>query len=180
MEVGSWEEIRAAAGVSSVPFFADMCLISGQTSRFKPASFVPSKIYFEQSAFIFWNYVLDKFFSLSSLKGGEGRGEEANGGRPQGPLTPTLSPLGRGEGVATPAFGQLVRCILPVYWRFCRCAALFRSIATFFWVSATVFCVITTLFSPDKRCFAPKQRCGEAAQRCGASAQRCFAPPQRC
>jgi hypothetical protein len=55
MEVGSWEEIRAAAGVSTVPFLADMCLISGQTSRFEPASLVPPKIYFGKTAsFLFF------------------------------------------------------------------------------------------------------------------------------
>jgi hypothetical protein len=37
------------------------------------------------------------FFSLSSAKGGEGRGEEADSS--SNPLAPTLSPLGRGEGV---------------------------------------------------------------------------------
>jgi hypothetical protein len=43
--------------------------------------------------------VLD--FSLSSPEGGEGRGEEADGFSSSNPLTPTLSPLGRGEGVRT-------------------------------------------------------------------------------
>ena len=38
------------------------------------------------------------FFSLSSPKGGEGRGEEADY-LSSNPLAPTLSPLGRGEGV---------------------------------------------------------------------------------
>ena len=38
------------------------------------------------------------FFSLSSPKGGEGRGEEANYSS-SNPLAPALSPLGRGDGV---------------------------------------------------------------------------------
>jgi exopolyphosphatase/pppGpp-phosphohydrolase len=37
-------------------------------------------------------------FSLASPKGGAGRGEEAQGYSSSNPLTPTLSPLGRGEG----------------------------------------------------------------------------------
>lgn len=41
--------------------------------------------------------------SLSSRKGGEGRGEEANARSNSIPLTPTLSPLGQGEGAATVA-----------------------------------------------------------------------------
>jgi len=45
------------------------------------------------------DYAFNQSDSLSSQKGGEGRGEEVNGGRPPAPLTPTLSPLGRGEGV---------------------------------------------------------------------------------
>jgi hypothetical protein len=36
-------------------------------------------------------------FPLSSAKGGEGRGEEADSS--SNPLAPILSPLGRGEGV---------------------------------------------------------------------------------
>jgi hypothetical protein len=58
-----------------------------------------------------WDYDFDPFFSLSSPKGGEGRGEEANGGRPQGPLTPTLSPFGRGEGVPAAAVSILLRLV---------------------------------------------------------------------
>lgn len=38
-------------------------------------------------------------FSLSSSEGGEGRGEEADDLAGSKPLTPPLSPLGRGEGV---------------------------------------------------------------------------------
>ncbi len=38
-------------------------------------------------------------FSLSSPEGGEGWGEEVNGFPGSKPLSPTLSPLGRGEGV---------------------------------------------------------------------------------
>ena len=38
-------------------------------------------------------------FSLASPRGGEGRGEEVNTGASSLPLTPTLSPFGRGEGV---------------------------------------------------------------------------------
>jgi len=37
--------------------------------------------------------------SSPSPQRGEGRGEKADGGHPQGPLAPTLSPFGRGEGV---------------------------------------------------------------------------------
>ena len=48
-----------------------------------------------------WDYIFGKFSSLSSLKGGEGRGEEAK--TDSKPLTPTLSPFGRGEGVEAAA-----------------------------------------------------------------------------
>ena len=41
---------------------------------------------------------LPPFFSLSSTKGGEGRGEEADYSS-SNPLAPALAPLGRGEGV---------------------------------------------------------------------------------
>jgi len=44
------------------------------------------------------NLALSPFFSLSSPKGGEGRGEEADYSS-SNPLAPALSPLGRGEGV---------------------------------------------------------------------------------
>jgi len=53
---------------------------------------------------------LAKACSLSSLKGGEGRGEEANRRRSQAPLTPALSPLGRGEGVASGWFTRINGC----------------------------------------------------------------------
>jgi hypothetical protein len=42
-------------------------------------------------------------FSLSSLEGGEGRGEEARSDSNSISLTPTLSPFGRGEGVEAAA-----------------------------------------------------------------------------
>ena len=42
-------------------------------------------------------------FSLASPEGGEGRGEETDGFTGSNPLTPTLSPLGRGEGARTGA-----------------------------------------------------------------------------
>jgi len=48
-----------------------------------------------------WVYIFGKFSSLSSLKGGEGRGDEAK--TDAKPLTPTLSPFGRGEGVEAAA-----------------------------------------------------------------------------
>jgi hypothetical protein len=50
-----------------------------------------------------WDYALDWYFSLSSLKGGEGRGEEAKTNSNALPLTPALSPFGRGEGVKAAA-----------------------------------------------------------------------------
>ena len=49
------------------------------------------------------------FFSLSSLKGGEGRGEEADYSS-SNPLAPAFSPLGRGEGV-----GGSVKLRRPVF-----------------------------------------------------------------
>jgi hypothetical protein len=46
---------------------------------------------------IFSLITANHFFSLSSSEGGEGRGEEAFFSS-SNPLTPPLSPLGRGEG----------------------------------------------------------------------------------
>jgi len=51
---------------------------------------------------------LNRGISLSSLKGGEGRGEEDNIRANIIPLTPALSPLGRGEGAAARAAGNIL------------------------------------------------------------------------
>jgi hypothetical protein len=54
-----------------------------------------------------------RFFSLSSPKGGEGRGEEADYSS-SNPLAPALSPLGRGEGVGGSAKMRLVPVVLQL------------------------------------------------------------------
>jgi hypothetical protein len=56
---------------------------------------------------------LPPFFSLSSTKGGEGRGEEADYSS-SNPLAPALSPLGRGEGVG----GSAGMCLIADRMKF--------------------------------------------------------------
>ena len=66
----------------------------------------------------FWrNYAFDKFSSLSSLKGGEGRGEEAKTDSNSTPLTPTLFPFGRGEGVEAAARLNACQIHSPAFWQ---------------------------------------------------------------
>jgi hypothetical protein len=56
------------------------------------------KIFFKPQIPDWGNLTLPPFFSLSSAKGGEGWGEEADYSS-SNPLAPALSPLRRGEGV---------------------------------------------------------------------------------
>ena len=55
-------------------------------------------------------------FPLSSPVGGEGRGEEAQNVSSSNPLTPALSPLGRGRGSPSSPFAHPSVCVSP--WAF--------------------------------------------------------------
>jgi hypothetical protein len=72
---------------------------------------------------LFCDYALDKFSSLSSLKGGEGWGEEAKMDSYLMPLTPALSPFGRGEGVAAAALMDTWQRHDPALFPLCVLAA---------------------------------------------------------